>query len=144
MVAALVAVNALGDVLDPGTGKIVAGARKSPDSREFINSAMALRHGIPETPPFRGNTTLAVVATNARFDKVQTNKIAALASLGVARAISPVNTMADGDITFAISLGREKASVDAVGSAAAEALVMAVLRAVQAARTAGGVPGLAG
>jgi L-aminopeptidase/D-esterase-like protein len=144
MVAALVAVNALGDVLEPRTGKILAGARKAPGSREFINSAMALRHGIPETPPFRGNTTLAVIATNARFDKVQTNKIAALASLGVARAISPVNTMADGDITFALSLGKEKASVDAVGSAAAEALAMAVVRAVHAAKTAGGVPGLAG
>jgi len=85
-----------------------------------------------------------VVATNAQFDKVQTNKIAALASLGVARTISPVNTMSDGDITFALSVGKEKASVDAVGVAAAEALAMAVLRAVRAARSAGGIPGLAG
>jgi len=85
-----------------------------------------------------------VVATNARFDKVQTNKVAALASLGVARTISPVNTMSDGDMTFAISLGKEQASVDAVGSAAAEALAMAVVRAVRAAKSAGGVPGLAG
>ena len=92
----------------------------------------------------RGNTTLAVVATNAQLDKVQTNKIAALASLGVARTISPVNTMSDGDITFALSVGKEKASVDAVGVAAAEALAMAVLRAVRAARSAGGIPGLAG
>jgi L-aminopeptidase/D-esterase-like protein len=85
-----------------------------------------------------------VVATNAQLDKVQTNKIAALASLGVARTISPVNTMSDGDITFALSVGKEKASVDAVGVAAAEALAMAVLRAVRAARSAGGIPGLAG
>jgi L-aminopeptidase/D-esterase-like protein len=144
VVAALVAVNAFGDVLDPATGRIVAGARKSPGSREFIDSAAALRHGVPETPPFRGNTTLAVVATNARFDKVQANKVAALASLGVARTISPVNTMADGDMTFALSLGNERASVDAVGVAAAEVLAMAVLRAVRSAKTAGGVPGLAG
>ena len=144
MVAALVAVNAFGDVLDPATGAIVAGARSTPAGREFINSAVALRHGVPEAPPFRGNTTLAVVATNAKFDKVQTNKVAALASLGVARTISPVNTMADGDITFAISLGTERASVDAVGSAAAEVLAMAILRAVRAAKTAGGVPGLGG
>ena len=144
MVAALVAVNALGDVIDPETGKIVAGARKSPDSREFINSAAAMRHGVPSDAGFRGNTTLAVVATNARLDKVQTNKMAALASLGVARTISPVNTMSDGDITFAISLGKEQASVDAVGVAAAEVLAMAVLRAVRAAKTAGGIPGLAG
>jgi len=144
MVAALVAVNAFGDVIDPANGAIVAGARKSPESREFINSAMALRHGVPDRPVFRGNTTLAVIATNARLDKVQTNKVAALASIGVARAISPVNTMADGDMTFAISLGKESASVDAVGVAAAEALAQAVLRAVRAAKTAGGIPGLAG
>jgi L-aminopeptidase/D-esterase-like protein len=148
MVAALVAVNALGDVLDPETGRIVAGARKSPESREFVDSAAAMRHGVGPAVVRgnggRGNTTLAVVATNARFDKVQTNKVAALASLGVARTISPVNTMSDGDMTFAISLGKEQASVDAVGSAAAEALAMAVVRAVRAAKSAGGVPGLAG
>jgi L-aminopeptidase/D-esterase-like protein len=144
MVAALVAVNALGDVIDPETGKIVAGARKSAQSREFVNSAAAMRHGVGPAFVGRGNTTLAVVATNAQLDKVQTNKIAALASLGVARTISPVNTMSDGDITFALSVGKEKASVDAVGVAAAEALAMAVLRAVRAARSAGGIPGLAG
>jgi L-aminopeptidase/D-esterase-like protein len=143
MVAALVAVNALGDVLDPETGRIVAGARKSPESREFVNSAAAMRHGLGPVAAGRGNTTLAVVATSARFDKVQTNKIAALASLGVARTISPVNTMSDGDMTFAISTGKEQASVDAVGCAAAEALAMAVVRAVRAAKSAGGIPGLA-
>jgi L-aminopeptidase/D-esterase-like protein len=110
MVAALVAVNGVGDVIDPETGKIVAGARKSPQSSEFINSAVAMRHGLGESaPPFRTNTTLAIVATNARLDRVQTNKLAALASLGVARTMSPVNTMQDGDITFAISLGKERA-----------------------------------
>ncbi len=145
MVAALVAVNAVGDVIDPDTGKIVAGARKSPQSREFVNSTAAMRHGLSDsTPPLRRNTTLAVVATNARLDRVQTNKLAALASLGVARTISPVNTTQDGDITFAISLGKEHASVDEVGVAASEALAMAVLRAVRAAKTAGGVPGLGG
>jgi L-aminopeptidase/D-esterase-like protein len=144
VVAALVAVNAYGDVIDPENGKVVAGTRKSPDSREFVNSAAALRHGIPEAPPFRGNTTLSVIATNARLDKVQTNHVAAMASLGIARSISPVNTMVDGDITFALSLGNEKASADAVGVAAAEVLAIAVLRAVRAAKSAGGAPGLAG
>jgi len=144
MVAALVAVNALGDVIDSETGKIVAGARKAPASREFVNSAAAMRHGIGGTTRWGGNTTLAVVATNARLDKVQTNKLAALAGTGMTRAISPVNTMSDGDMTFAISLGTQKANVDEVGVAAAEALAMAIVRAVRAARTAGGVPGLAG
>jgi L-aminopeptidase/D-esterase-like protein len=143
VVAALIAVNALGDVIDPANGQIVAGARKSAGSREFVNSAAAMRHGL--NPSGRGgNTVLAVVATNARLDRVQTNKLAALASLGVARTISPVNTMSDGDITFAISLGKERASVDEVGVAAAEAMAKAVLRAVRAAKSAGGVPGLAG
>jgi L-aminopeptidase/D-esterase-like protein len=141
MVAALAAVNALGDVIE--AGKIIAGARKSPGSREFVNAAAAMRHGIRQSRPSGGNTTLAVVATNAALNKVQANKMAELASLGVARTISPVNTMSDGDITFAISLGNERASVDEVGVAAAEVLAMAVIRAVRAARTAGGVPGLA-
>jgi L-aminopeptidase/D-esterase-like protein len=144
MVAALVAVNAVGDVIDPAAGKIIAGARISADSREFIDSAAAMRHGSVRGPGFRGNTTLAVVATNARLDRVQTNKLAALAGIGVTRTISPVNTMSDGDITFALSLGNEQASVDAVGVAASEALAMAVVRAVRAAKTVGGVPGLAG
>jgi L-aminopeptidase/D-esterase-like protein len=142
VVAALVAVNPLGDVIDPASGRIVAGARKSPESRDFANTAAMMRHGLP--PAGGGHTMLAVVATNARLDRVQTNKLAALGSLGVARTISPVNTMSDGDITFAISLGKEKASVDEVGIAAAEAMAIAVLRAVRAAKTAGGVPGLAG
>jgi L-aminopeptidase/D-esterase-like protein len=142
VVAALIAVNPLGDVIDPATGQIVAGARKSPGSKEFANSAAVMRHGL--TPAKGGHTVIAVVATNARLDRVQTNKLAALASLGVARTISPVNTMADGDITFAISLGKERASVDEVGVAAAEAMASAVLRAVRSAKTAGGVPGLAG
>jgi len=143
VVAALVVVNALGDVIDPENGRILAGARKAPDSREFVGSAAAMRHGVGSMP-FRGNTTLAVVATNVRLDKVQTNKLAALAGIGIARSISPVNTMADGDMTFAISLGNEKATVDAVGVAASEVLAVAVLRAVRAAKSAGGLPGLAG
>ncbi|MGA2714587.1 MAG: P1 family peptidase [Bryobacteraceae bacterium] len=143
MVAALIAVNALGDVIDPANGHIVAGARKSVSSREFANSAAAMRHGLNPSGG-GGHTVLAVVATNARLDRVQTNKLAALASLGVARTISPVNTMSDGDITFAISLGKERASVDEVGVAAAEAMAKAVLRAVRAAKSAGGIPGLAG
>jgi L-aminopeptidase/D-esterase-like protein len=142
VVAALVAVNALGDVIDPANGQIVAGARKSPTSRAFANSAAMMRHGLE--PGRAGNTVIGLVATNARLDRVQTNKLAALGSLGVARTISPVNTTVDGDITFAISLGKERATVDEVGVAAAEAMAMAVLRAVRAAKTAGGLPGLAG
>jgi L-aminopeptidase/D-esterase-like protein len=143
VVAALVAVNALGDVIDPSAGRIVAGARLTSSSREFANSAAAMRHGL-NPPGGGGHTVIGIVATNARLDRVQTNKLAALGSLGVARTISPINTMADGDITFAISLGKERALVDEIGVAAAEAMATAVLRAVRSAKTAGGIPGLAG
>jgi L-aminopeptidase/D-esterase-like protein len=143
LVSALVAVNALGDVRDPATGKIVAGARKDASSREFIDSAGEMMRGAA-IGGTTGNTTLAVVATNARLNKVQANKLAQFASLGMARAIYPVNTMADGDIAFALSLGALQADINVLGVAAAEAVAQSILRAVRLAKTLGGVPGLAG
>jgi L-aminopeptidase/D-esterase-like protein len=141
VVSALVVVNAVGDVIDPKTGAIVAGARKGVDSREFANSAEVFKSGA--AGPFKGsNTTLVAVATNAKLTKVQARKVARLAGNGMARAISPVNMMSDGDLIVAMSLGREDASVDAVGIAAAEAVAEAILRAVRLAPTLGGVLGL--
>jgi L-aminopeptidase/D-esterase-like protein len=142
MVSSLVAVNAVGDVRDPATGKIIAGARKSADSREFADSNILMKRNAGTVRPGE-NTTLAVVATNARLTKVQANKLAQFGSLGMARAISPVNTTMDGDITFALSLGRETADINALGVAAAEAVAEAILRAVRNATALGGVPGLA-
>jgi L-aminopeptidase/D-esterase-like protein len=141
LVSSLVAVNALGDVRDPATGKIVAGARVSPDSREFADSEAQMKRGMRGGRPIV-NTTLAVVATNARLTKVQAAKLAQLASLGMARTIYPVNTMFDGDIVFALSLGDYQADVNTLGVAAAEAVGQAILRAVRLAKTLGGVPGL--
>jgi L-aminopeptidase/D-esterase-like protein len=141
LVSALVAVNAFGDVRDPATGKIIAGARKSRDSREFANAEEVMRR-TPPPPLVRQNTTLAVVATNVRLDKVEVTKLAQFASLGMARAIYPVNTMNDGDTTFALSLGDKRANINVVGSAAAEAVVQAILRAVKLAKSMGGLPGL--
>ena len=93
----------------------------------------------------RGNTTLAVVATNARLNKVQATKLAQFATLGMARTIYPVNTMVDGDIVFALSLGALQADINNLGVAAAEAVAQAILRARAAGRRPlGGVPGLAG
>jgi L-aminopeptidase/D-esterase-like protein len=140
MVAALSAVNAFGDVRDPATGKIVAGARTAPGSREFLNSERAMLESAPEGAS--QNTTLTVVATNARLTKVQAQKLAQFANLGVARAISPVNTTFDGDTTFALSLGEARGNLNALGSAAAEAVVQAILRAVKFAKPLGGVPGI--
>jgi L-aminopeptidase/D-esterase-like protein len=141
LVASLVAVNAFGDVRDPATGKIVAGARKTADSREFLDSDRALRETAIAGSQ---NTTLAVVATNAKLTKVQAQKLAQFASLGMARAIYPLNTTVDGDTVFALSLGSAPAEINALGSAAAEAVAQGILRAVRMAKTMGGVPGLAG
>jgi L-aminopeptidase/D-esterase-like protein len=140
-VAALAVVNAVGDVRDPATGKILAGARRAPNSMEFADSARAMKSG--QSSGFtRSNTTLVVVATNARLNKVEATKLSQLAQLGVARAIYPVNTMSDGDVVIALSVGNASAPVDALGVAAAEATVESILRAVRLASTLGGVPGL--
>jgi len=139
-VSALVAVNALGDVRDPHTGKIVAGARKSDTSHEFADSEAAMIEGLSGGFS-RTNTTLAVIATDAKLSKTGATKLAQLAGLGMARSIAPVNTMSDGDIVFALSLGQANASIDTVGAAAAEALAQAILRAVRSATNMGGLPG---
>jgi L-aminopeptidase/D-esterase-like protein len=142
LVSALIAVNALGDVRDPATGKIVAGARKSADSREFANAEEVLKQR-PPGPLVRGtNTTLGVVATNARLSKVEAKKLAQFGSLGMARAIYPVNTTNDGDTTFALAIGDLRADINSLGIAAAEAIAQAILRAVRSAKTLAGVPGL--
>jgi len=142
-VSALAAVNAVGDVVDPSTGKIVAGARTAPGSMEFADSAKAMKSGAQGG--FRGaNTTLVVVATNARLTKVEATKLAQLGQLGVARTIRPVNTMSDGDLVIALSIGDARATVDALGVAAAEAVSESILRAVRNAPALGGVPGLRG
>jgi len=141
MVSALVVTNALGDVRDPNTGKIVAGARTAKDSRDFANSIEAMKRGAIGTF-IRSNTTLAVVATNARLTKVQATKLAQFASLGMARAIYPVNTMFDGDTIFALSVGDRQMDLNILGVAAAEALSEAIVRSVKIAKTLGGVPGL--
>jgi L-aminopeptidase/D-esterase-like protein len=141
-VAALVAVNAFGDVRDPDSGRLIAGARRAPDSRELADTAKAMRRGT-KPPPLAGqNTTLAVVATNARLTKVQATKLAQLAGTGMARALSPAWTTLDGDLVIALSLGNAQADLDALGVAAAEAVGQAIVRAARKAPTLGGVPGL--
>ncbi|MCS6951435.1 MAG: P1 family peptidase [Bryobacteraceae bacterium] len=142
LVAALAVVNAFGDVRDPDTGELVAGARRAPDSMELADTSRHLLRGV------RGgfsqqNTTLVVVATNARLTKVEAMKLAQLAQNGLARAISPAHTMFDGDLVIALSLGSHQADVNALGVAAAQAVSRAILRAVRLAPSLGGLPGLA-
>lgn len=144
LVSALAVVNALGDVRDPATGRIVAGARTSPASSEFADSAREFKRGVRAAAARGENTTLVVVATNARLNKVAASKLAALAGVGMARSISPVWTTSDGDVIFALSAGAAQADLTALGVAAAEAVEQAILRAARLAPTLGGVPGLAG
>ena len=144
LVAALATVNAFGDVRDPATGQLIAGARRSPDSKDLANTTAVMKSGGASSPFARRNTTLAVVATNARLTKVEATKLAEFGSLGVARTIYPVWTMFDGDVTFALSIGDARADVNVLGVAAAEAVAQAVVRAVESAPSMGGVPGLAG
>jgi L-aminopeptidase/D-esterase-like protein len=145
LVSSLAAVNAFGDVVDPGTGKIVAGARLSRDSREFVNSASEMKRGV-QGRFFKDNaipnTTLVVVATNAKLNKVGATKLAQLASLGVARSVTPVWTTFDGDVVIALSSGDKQADINSLGVAAAECVAQSILRAVQLAPSLGGLPGL--
>jgi L-aminopeptidase/D-esterase-like protein len=144
-VSALAAVNAFGDVRDPATGQIVAGARRAPNSAEFADAARLMKSASPDSTA-RSNTTLVVVATNASLTKIEASKLAQLASLGMARTIDPVNTTNDGDLVIALSVapgtGQKRVPINSLGVAAAEAVAQSILRAVRLAPTLGGVPGL--
>lgn len=141
-VAALAVVNAFGDVRDPETGQIVAGAREAADSAKLADTALAMRHGAAREGFADPNTVLVAVATNATLTRLEAGRLAVMASAGVARAISPAHTTFDGDIVFALSAGQAHADLNALGAAAAEAVARAVARGVTEARSAGGVPAI--
>ncbi len=144
VVAALAVVNAFGDVLGPATGRPLAGARVAPNSPALADMAACMKRGVVrERFGAEPNTTLVVVATNARLNKVQASKLAAMAQAGCARVVSPVHSGFDGDLVFSLSLGEAPADLNALGVAAAEAVAVAIVRGVLTARTLGGVPGLA-
>lgn len=134
-VGALVAVNALGDVVDPAHGRPVAGARSADGTRLFGTMDALLRGELPA--PFQPGqaTTIGVIATDARLSKAQANKVAQMAHDGLARSINPVHTMGDGDTLFALATGASgrEANVTLIGALAAEVTARAVLRAVHAA-----------
>jgi L-aminopeptidase/D-esterase-like protein len=141
IVAAIVAVNAVGDVIDHQSGKILAGARAA-HGNGFRNSAATLIYG-PESHGQAGsNTTIGIVATNARLTKSETNKVAQMAHDGLARAISPVHTGMDGDTVFAAATGglSSKSDVSRVGAIGAEALARAIKQAVLCATSIPGYP----
>ena len=139
-IGAVVVLNALGDVFDWRTGMQVAGLLTEDktalrSTMEYMQSSIAAVDN-----KFTGNTTLAVVMTNAQFDKSQLCKIAGMAHDGYARAIHPVHTSADGDSIYAVSAGEVKADQDLVGALAAEVVSEAILRAVNNAESAYGYP----
>ena len=134
-VAALVAVNAIGDVIDPATGRVIAGARTA-DGRALHGTMAALRRGELPTALQPGQaTTLGVIATDAVLTKSQVNKVAQMAHDGFARVINPVHTATDGDTVFAVATGGSGLAgpVTLVGALAAEVMAAAIVRAVRAA-----------
>jgi L-aminopeptidase/D-esterase-like protein len=141
VVAALVAVNARGDIIDPATGQVVAGMRTE-DGKRLADVRTLLRSGAPDLPepaPLE-HTTIGVVATNATLTKTQASKVAQMAHDGFARAIVPSHTSGDGDAIFALATGTRAgpADLDTIGALAADAMAQAIVRAVRAAT---GIPG---
>ena len=137
-VAALMAVNAVGDVYEPETGTLIAGVR-SEDGQRLVGARALLRGPAPDAP--RGeNTTIGVVATNAALDKAQLGVVARMAHDGLARAVRPAHTPVDGDAIFALSTGSRTNTTGLlrIGALAADATADAIVRAV---RAADGVPG---
>ena len=139
-VGAVVAVNAVGDVYDYENGRKIAGLLAA-DGKTFLDSELAALQAIEaQAEKFVGNTTLGVILTNARLDKAHLCKIAGMAHDGYARAIRPVHTSMDGDSIYAVSLGDLPADMDIVGTLAARVMAKAIVRAVQAAEPAYGLP----
>jgi L-aminopeptidase/D-esterase-like protein len=144
-VGAIVAVNAVGDVIDPGAGKVIAGARTK-DGKALLGSMNAILRGEPLPPSLGGAaTTIGVVATDAQLDKAQATKVAQMAHDGLARTINPVHTASDGDTIFALATGKSsrQPNVTLIGALAAEAIAQAVVRAVKAAKRIEGLPSAA-
>ena len=149
VIGALAVVNAVGDIVDWHTGRILAGARR-PDGKGFANIIETLK-SMGRSPraslrrvqdPVLHSTTLVVVATNAKFNKTAMTKIAMMASTGAARTINPYHTNGDGDSTFALSTGKvvSDLGISVIGTLAAEVVSNGVLRAVKAARSIEGWP----
>jgi len=140
LVQALAVVNAFGDVVEPSTGKVIAGARPAQNSSQFVDTAERMFKGDVRRVFGATNTTVVAVMTNAVLDKLQATKVAQMAQDGLARAIRPVHTQFDGDLVFALSVGHKRADLNALGTAAAEVTARAIVRGVVTARGLGGVP----
>jgi L-aminopeptidase/D-esterase-like protein len=154
IVAAIVAVNAFGDVIDPTNGQIIAGARSKDVGPlhigapgYFADTLQVMQTLIGRTIlgfGSRENTVIGVVATNAKLDKEAINKVAQMSHDGLARTVRPAHTMLDGDTIFALATGEHAADVNIVGAYAAEVFAQAILRAVRTAKSVSGLPAISG
>ena len=133
-VGAIVAVNCLGDVIDPSNSNIIAGAYDR-EKNNFLNTEKLIINSI-ENPknPFKGNTTIGIIVTNADFDKAQATKVASMAHNGYARTMRPAHTMFDGDTIFTMCTNKVKSDVTTVGMIAAQVMEKAILRGVKSAK----------
>ena len=140
MVGALVAVNCLGEVIDADKGCVLAGPRG--EKGGFASTLDVLRRRPPSLLFGATNSTIGVVATNARLTREQAYRLAVMAHDGLARAVRPAHTLVDGDVFFAVATGAQEAAVDiiALGALAARAVERAIVRAVTEARGLAGVP----
>jgi L-aminopeptidase/D-esterase-like protein len=134
IIGAIVAVNAVGDVIDPKTGTMIAGLR-SGTTLNFMKKGET-------SSAIKSNTVIGVIATNAKLTKAEATKVAQMAQDGLAQTIRPAHTMFDGDTVFALSTGKQKADVSTVGAFGAEIMAKAIVRAVQMAESTWGLPGL--
>lgn len=136
-VAALIVCNAVGDVVDPASGQVIAGARTA-DGRALLGTRDAVLQGeLPQNLLAGTNTTIGVVATDALLSKAQAQRLAQVSHDGLARAINPVHTMLDGDTLFALATGASGKSADMLllATLAAEVTARAVVNAVHAAQS---------
>jgi L-aminopeptidase/D-esterase-like protein len=138
-VAAIVAVNALGDVVDVDTGKRIAGLLNEDHSALSNTEEIMYAQYAQDKNVFSGNTTIGCIVTNAKLTKPQANKLASIAHNGFARAIRPVHTMADGDTIFVMATGEVDVMPDAVGALGAEVMARAINRAARMAKPAYGL-----
>jgi L-aminopeptidase/D-esterase-like protein len=150
LVSAVVAVNAFGDIIDPQSGQIIAGARSLQKVGLRIGTKGTFTDTLEVMKSFvgrsilsfasRGHTVIGCVVTNARLSKEQITKVAQMAQDGIARAVRPAHTMLDGDTIFALATGEKKADVNIVGAFAAEVFAQAIVRAVRQAKPVAGLP----
>jgi L-aminopeptidase/D-esterase-like protein len=143
IVGALAVVNAFGDVKDPSTGKILAGARIASDSMTFADTRELMKRGVPRPSSAFQNTTIGVILTNAKLDKQSASMVAKMASLGMVKTLSPGHTIYDGDIMFSLSSGKIKADYQTVGLMAEDVLAQAILRGITKAEGLKGIPSFA-